>query len=75
MMDDKNKEILKKHIRETIREMKKKGTTGCSVENLKQCTPTNGLTCSVSAYHLLFPEIAKETAKNFLIYDKWSGHA
>ena len=75
MMDKKNEEILTKHIQETIREMKSRGTTGCSFENLKQCTPTRGLTCPVVTYHQDFPEIAKKTAVGFLIYDKWSDHA
>jgi hypothetical protein len=64
-MDIQNKSVLIENIRQTIKRMKRDGTTGCSIENLKQCTPTNGLSCSVSMYHLEFPKIALEIAKKY----------
>jgi hypothetical protein len=63
-MDEKNREILSSAITETIRKSKRLGTVGMSYLNLKQITPTRGLSCSVSDFHNSFDQIAADTAKS-----------
>lgn len=49
-------------IQATIRMMKRKGTTGASVDCLKQNVNTRGLTCSPEWYHANFQRVATEVA-------------
>ncbi len=55
-------ETLTRNIRQTIRKAKKAGTVGMSLANLKQITPTTGLTCDPGEYHREFPRIAAQVA-------------
>lgn len=66
-MDAVNQSVLSQNIKNAIKRMKDDGVTGCSVENLKQCTSTNGLTCSTFAFHQMFQEIALKVAGNNFI--------
>ena len=65
------KTILRLNIAEAIKEMKHKGTVGCSFANLKQLTSTKGLMCSVSEFHKEFDGIASEVgaSMNFDVYE------
>jgi hypothetical protein len=56
-------ETLSQNIIDTIRQAKRDGTTSMSFSNLKQLTPTTGLTCSKSEYERLFPELADSVAR------------
>jgi len=49
-------------IKKTIRKARRDGITGMSLANLKQITPTTGLTCPPAEYHRAFPEIATNVA-------------
>ena len=51
-------EVLTANIRKTIRKARRHGTVGMSYGNLKQITPTTGLTCHPTEYHRLFPQVA-----------------
>lgn len=53
---------LRGAIHETIRKMKRKGTTGASVDCLKQNVDTQSLTSSPGWFHANFERIAIETA-------------
>jgi hypothetical protein len=55
-------DVLEANIREAIRKAKRSGTTGMSYANLKQITPTDGLTCHPAAYHREFPRVAQYVA-------------
>lgn len=66
-MDEKNVAELRRAIRATVRELRADGITGMSLENLKQVTPTRGLTCAPAAYHGAFAEVALSTARDFII--------
>lgn len=55
-------EQLEKNIAAAIKRMKKSGTTGASLDCLKQNTSTSGLTMSVPAYHASFAEVAAKVA-------------
>lgn len=49
-------------IETAIRNARRDGITGMSLANLKQITPTTGLTCPPAEYHRVFPEIAANVA-------------
>jgi hypothetical protein len=53
---------IRKNITDTIRKMKKSGTTGASIGCLFQCTPTTGVTVEVSEYRSMFESAAKTIA-------------
>lgn len=53
---------VEKNIRSTIKAAKKRGTVGMSTANLKQITPTRGVTCTPAEFHREFPVIAKAVA-------------
>lgn len=55
-------ETLSQNISATIRRIKRDGVTSMSFSNLKQITPTTGLTCPPAEYHRLFPQIAVSVA-------------
>lgn len=56
-------ELLTQAITTTIKAVKRDGATAMSIGNLKQMTPTRGLTCSPAEYHRMFPEIAVSVAR------------
>lgn len=56
-------EILSHNIGKAIKDLKKDGIRSMSMENLKQVTPTTGLTCLPGEYHRLFPEVAATVAR------------
>lgn len=58
--------ILVVSIRNVIRDCKADGTAGMSLANLKQITPTRGLTCHPAIYHQAFEKAAKLAAKGFV---------
>lgn len=66
---NKNLTAIKHNIAAKIKELKAKGTVGMSLSNLRQITPTKGVTCAVPMYPRLFEQAAKECAKElkFLI--------
>lgn len=53
---------LTQNIRSTITKAKRRGVVGMSLANLKQCTPTTGLTCPPGEYHREFPRVAAQVA-------------
>ena len=57
-------DVLTDNITKTIRKAKRSGTIGMSYGNLKQITPTTGLTCHPAEYHRLFPQIADVVSHN-----------
>jgi hypothetical protein len=58
--------ILVVSIRTVVSDCKADGTVGMSLSNLKQITPTRGLTCHPAIYHQAFEIAAKRAAKGFL---------
>ena len=54
---------LESNIRDAITDAKRDGITSMSLANLKQVTPTRGLTISVAEYHNTFDEVASQVAK------------
>jgi hypothetical protein len=48
-----------------IRSLRKTGVTGMSSANLKQITPTKGLRCTPSQYHVAWDEAVKELKSKF----------
>ena len=46
--------LMAKHIEATIRQMVRQRTTGCSVDCLRQCTPTTGLCVPASIFGRVF---------------------
>lgn len=54
---------LQVSIQDTIRKMKRIGTTGATLECLKQNVSTRNLTSTPAWYHANFPRIAHEQAK------------
>ena len=69
-MNEKERATLSSNIRKTILRAIGRGTVGMSFVNLKQITPTTGLTCSVAAFHNEFDTIAAQVArlKAFTLY-------
>ena len=67
-MNEREKAVktLSANIRQSVKRAKQRGITGMSLANLKQVTPTKGLTCEVGMYHTIFPEVARKVAKGFL---------
>jgi len=67
-------EILTRNARQAITGMQRKGTIGCSETNLKQVTPTTGLTCSVPEYHAAWNTVVAELKSNpvgaFELYER-----
>lgn len=59
---DTTAETLERHIMGAIRKARKDGVTGMSYANLKQITPTTGLTCHPAVYHRTFPQVAQYVA-------------
>ena len=55
--------ILSEHLVETIQAAKRDGITGMSLANLRQITPTTGLTCSVEEFDRMFPEVADSISR------------
>jgi hypothetical protein len=55
---------LETNIRDAIKAAKRDGITSMSLANLKQITPTRGLTISVAEYHLTFDEVAGQVANS-----------
>lgn len=55
-------EEIEKNVTDTIRKMKKSGTTGASINCLFQCTPTTGVLVEVSKYRSMFESAAKLVA-------------
>ena len=53
---------LARAIGECITRMKKRGTIGASLENLRQCVHTDGLLCTVAKYRERFPLVAASVA-------------
>lgn len=53
---------LKRNIGKAITKARKSGITGMSLANLKQVTPTDGLTISVEEYHSSFDALALKVA-------------
>lgn len=60
---DKNHEAIKANITAKIKELKADGTVGMSLANLRQITPTKGVTCAIPMYPRLFETAARECAK------------
>ena len=58
--------ILVVSIRKVVSDCKADGTVGMSLANLKQITPTWGLTCHPAIYHQAFEIAAKRAAKGFV---------
>lgn len=54
---------LESNIRDAITDAKRDGITSMSLANLKQVTPTRGLTISVAEYHMTFDEVAVQVSK------------
>jgi len=54
---------LEKNIADAIKAAKRDGIVGMSMRNLKQVTPTRGLTISVAEYHATFDEVASQVSK------------
>lgn len=54
---------LETNIRDAITSLKRDGITAMSLANLKQVTPTRGLTISVAEYHMNFDQLASRVAK------------
>mgnify|MGYP001586937969 CR=1 FL=1 len=69
-MTAENIDTLRSNIGDAIMRMKKEGTTGASVECLKQCTSSRGLTCPAHEFHAEFETWAKDVAKTlkFKVY-------
>ena len=62
-------EKIGENLQSSIRKMKKRGTTGCSLDNLMAVTSTKGVNCHVADYRSSFPVLASLVAKamNFQI--------
>ena len=58
--------ILVVSIRKAVKAAKADGTVGMSLANLKQITPTRGLTCHPAIYHQAFEMAAKLAARGFV---------
>lgn len=56
-------EAIKKNIAAQIRKLKADGIVGMSIDNLRQITPTTGVTCAIPMYRPLFAQAAAEAAK------------
>ena len=69
-MDANSEDRLRANIGDAIMGMRREGTTGCSLPNLKQMTSTRGLSCPVGQYHAEFDGIARDVAKSirFRVY-------
>lgn len=69
-MSPENIDALRTNIAEAILQMKREGTIGASVNCLKQCTSTRGLSISPYMFHADFEEHARAVAKTlkFKIY-------
>jgi hypothetical protein len=62
-MNGSDLETLSDSITKTIRRLKRDGVTAMGLANLKQITPTKGLTCHPRDFHRMFPELADSIAK------------
>ena len=60
---DHNRKAIRSNVTAKIRELMSAGTIGMSIANLRQITPTNGVTCAVPMYKSLFESVARECAK------------
>jgi len=69
-MSPDNIDALRTNIASAILQMKREGTTGASVNCLKQCTPTRGLSCSPYMFQTEFEQHARAVARalKFKIY-------
>ena len=69
-MNAQNTDALRSNIGDAIKRMKKEGTTGASVNCLKQCISTRGLSVHPSVFHAEFEEHARKVARvmKFKIY-------
>lgn len=64
-------DAITSNVTAKIKELIADGTIGMSINNLRQITPTNGVTCAVQMYRSLFKQVAMEVAKKlkFDLYD------
>lgn len=58
-----NIDRLKTNTKAAIATMQDEGVSGCSLANLKQMTPTAGLTFTPAAFHIAFDAEAGPVAK------------
>lgn len=63
-MNAQNESNVRNNIASAICQCKRGGTTGMSVANLFQITPTTGLTCYPAIYRQEFSELARQVAKS-----------
>lgn len=64
-------EAIHSNVTAKIKELIADGTISMSITNLRQITPTNGVTCAVPMYRSLFKQVAMDVAKTlkFDLYD------
>lgn len=64
-------DAIRSNITAKIKELIADGTSSMSITNLRQITPTNGVTCAVPMYRSLFKQVAMDVAKKlkFDLYD------
>ena len=61
-------QAIQQNLNKTITRAKKQGIVGMSIQNLKQITPTKGVTCPVQDYDRLFSQALNSLKlKNFEI--------
>ncbi len=58
-------ETLMRNIRKTIQRLRADQVHAMGMANLKQITPTTGLTCTPHEYHRLFPACARIVARGY----------
>lgn len=56
-------DAIRSNVTAKFKELIADGTIGMSINNLRQITPTNGVTCAVPMYKSLFESVAREVAK------------
>ena len=56
-------DAIEKNITETIMQIQKDGTTGMALSNLRQITPTTGVTVPVHQYGEMFQTAALKIGK------------
>ena len=68
---NRNRTAIRSNVTAKIRELKADMLVGMSITNLRQITPTNGVTCAVPMYRSLFKQVAMDVAKKlkFDLYD------
>ena len=64
-------DAIRSNVTAKIKELIADGTSSMSITNLRQITPTNGVTCAVPMYRSLFKQVAMAVAKTlkFDLYD------